>query len=354
VSPVDEPQAIREGEELDREALSAYLEGALPEFQGNLEILQFPSGHSNLTYCVRCGRREYVLRRPPFGSKVKSAHDMSREYEVLDALRDVFPEAPRPLSFCNDRSVMDVDFYVMERIEGMVVRHEPPAGVSYDEAMVRTCCERFMGTLARLHAVDYEAVGLGAMRREGSYVERQITGWTKRYHGSQTDDIVDMDATAAWLAAHMPEDCGSVLVHNDFKFDNVVWDGVDPTRLIGVLDWEMATIGDPMMDLGTSLSYWIEADEELSLQPVQCFLTSSPGSPTRRELAALYSELTGRDTSRMHFYYIYGLFKLAVIVQQIYYRYAQGLTKDSRFAIMIEIVKLLGRKATATIESETI
>lgn len=351
----DATAPVRDGEELDLGKLEAYLKEAIPGLSGALAVEQFPSGHSNLTYLLRCGDRQLVLRRPPFGSKVKSAHDMNREYTVLRHLHPVYPPAPAPLAFCDDPAVMGADFYVMERIQGVIVRGGKPAGFPEDPATARRCCEAFVDNLADIHALDWEAAGLGALQKKaGQYTERQVKGWTERYYGSQTDDLPDIEQVIQWLNARIPADVGAVLVHNDYKFDNLVLDPADPARIIGVLDWEMTTIGDPLMDLGTSLGYWVQADDDIPLQPVQSYLTTLPGAMTRLELAERYQARTGRTVDNLLYYYIFALFKLAVIVQQIYYRYHKGLTKDPRFAIMIEMVKLLGMKGVACIESERV
>lgn len=347
---MDAPKKIREGEELDTAKLEAYLKDTIPGLNGELSIQQFPSGFSNLTYFLKCGEREMVLRRPPFGSKVKSAHDMGREYKVLSALQGIYAPAPKPLALCDDMDVMGVQFYVMERIRGVILRGKKPEGFSVAPDLPEQCGKAFIKNLADLHALDYEAAGLGELRKEGSYVQRQVEGWTKRYHASQTDDIPTIDETAQWLHDNMPQDAAACLIHNDYKYDNVVLDPEDLTKIIGVLDWEMCTIGDPLMDLGTTLGYWNE-NKDPSFGIVQCFLTLEPGAPTRKEIAGMYAELTGRDLSNIKFYYVFALFKLAGIVQQIYYRYKQGLTKDERFAPLIFMVGALGAKAVEVIES---
>lgn len=347
---LDQSSPVREGEELDLVKLEAYLKDTIPDLSGDLAVEQFPSGFSNLTYLLRVGDRDLVLRRPPFGSKVKSAHDMGREFHVLGALHPVYPQAPKPLAFCQDDAVLGADFYVMERIPGIIFRGKKPTDFNANPDQVKASCESLVRNLADLHALDYEAAGLGALRKEGSYVERQVKGWIKRYKGSQTDDIPAIEETAQWLEAHYPEDSGAVLVHNDYKYDNVVLAQDDITKIIGVLDWEMCTIGDPLMDLGTTLGYWNEANDP-SMGIVQCFLTLEPGALNRKEVAAYYGELTGRDVSNIQFYFVFALFKLAVIVQQIYYRYKTGLTKDERFAPLIMMVGALGIKATDCIET---
>lgn len=348
---LDRPAAIRAGEEINPVALDSYLAQALPGWEGLDRIEQFPGGHSNLTYLVHGKERVYVLRRPPFGSRVKSAHDMGREFTVLSALNPVYSAAPKPALYCEDESVMGAPFYLMERVEGIILRSKPPKGFSLSESEVRAICHSFLDNLVELHSFDYEALGLTALRRDGQYTERQVTGWIKRYGGSQTDAIPDIDAICDWLADRIPPDTGATLIHNDYKFDNIALDPGNLARIVGVFDWEMATIGDPMMDLGTSLGYWCEEDDENELKAVQCFLSTWPGAWSRRELADAYTERTGRNPQDLLFYYVFALLKLSVIIQQIYYRYQQGLTQDPRFAGMIEMVRGLGRKGCRAIET---
>jgi len=347
---IDTPGAVRAGEELDLEKLRAYLKTIAPPLDGPVSVAQFPSGYSNLTYLIRVGEEELVLRRPPFGSKVKSAHDMGREFRVLSALHPVYPLVPKPLALCNDLDVMGAPFYLMERMTGVILRGKKPRDFDCPPKTVRGCCKSLIRNLAALHALDYEAIGLGDIRKEGSFVERQVRGWIDRYYQSQTDEIAAIDQTAAWLKDNYPPDVGSVLIHNDYKFDNLVLDPQDLTQILGVLDWEMSTIGDPLMDLGNALSYWTEPkDPPIGMAP--CFLTLEPGSMTRKEVAEYYGECAGRDVSNILFYYVFGLLKLAVIVQQIYYRYKKGLTKDERFAPLIFVVGALGLRAVDTINT---
>lgn len=347
MAAIDGTKPVRPGEELPLEKLGAFLREALGAPEGDLGIEQFPGGHSNLTYLVKIGDKEAVLRRPPFGSKVKSAHDMGREFRVLSKLAPVYPRAPRPIALCEDESILGGKFYLMERRRGMVVRRAIPEGVTVDAAAARALSTAFVSTLAELHAIDYEAVGLGDFGKPAGYVERQITGWTRRYQDSQTDEIPEMTDVAAWLAANKKESPHASIIHNDFKYDNLILDPADLTKVIGILDWEMATIGDPLMDLGTSLCYWVEAGDPEDLRRIKMGPTDIPGSFTRRELAEAYAAQSGRDLGDIVFYYCFGLFKTAVVLQQIYYRYAKGLTKDERFATMIDGVRALARQAAA-------
>jgi aminoglycoside phosphotransferase (APT) family kinase protein len=346
---------VRQGEELSLATLELYLRSALGGVEGAMSVRQFPGGHSNLTYLVTIGAHEYVLRRPPFGNKVKSAHDMHREYRVLSGLNPVFPAAPKPLVFCEDQAIMGADFYLMERIKGMICRSKPPEGFAPTPEQVRETCVAMVTNLAHLHAIDWKGVGLESLqRKEGSFMQRQVEGWAKRYAGSQTDDLPEVDQALQWCLERIPEDSGAVVIHNDYKFDNVVLDPEDMTRILGVLDWEMSTIGDPLFDLGVMLSYWSNPGEPQGLMSTGCFLNTLPGSMTRAECAALYAELTGRDVSSVNYYLVFATIKLAVVLQQIYYRYDQGLTQDTRFAGLIDGVRFLGKRAAYFIKQGSI
>jgi aminoglycoside phosphotransferase (APT) family kinase protein len=353
MSLVDASKGVRAGEELDVGKLEPWLRaqlGAAGSGEGPLRVEQFPSGHSNLTYRVLLGDREYVLRRPPFGSKVKSAHDMGREYRVLSKLSAVYPRAPRPVCHCDDDSVLGAPFYVMERISGVILRKVAPPGFIADAATAQRLSEAFIDNLAELHAVDYAAAGLSELGKPEGYVERQVTGWTKRYADAQTDDIPEIPQVTAWLAANLPRSGAPALIHNDYKYDNLVLAADDPAKIVGVLDWEMSTVGDPLMDLGTALSYWIMDDDVPELSMLRWGPTNLPGTLNRRQLAARYSERSGRDVSGISFHFAFALFKNAVVIQQIYYRYAKGLTKDERFAQFIHGAKILGRAAARAAE----
>jgi aminoglycoside phosphotransferase (APT) family kinase protein len=352
---LDRPGRVRSGEELDLEPLARYLREHLGlSEKASLTIEQFPSGHSNLTYLVHADGRDYVLRRPPFGSKVKSAHDMGREFRVLSKLHAAYALAPEPLLFCGDESVIGAKFYVMQRVHGIILRRDLPPGLELGAERVRSLHQNLIDNLVRLHAVDYQAAGLGDVGRPEGYVERQVKGWTQRYYGSQTDELASVERLATWLAGNMPKESGAALIHNDYKLDNVVLHPADPTRIIGVLDWEMSTLGDPMMDLGTSLSYWVEAGDSDEFQLVRWGPTSVPGSMTRRELCERYGQQSGREVSNILYYYVYGLFKTAVVLQQIYYRFKHGFTSDQRFAPLIEGVRVLAERGVQAIELERI
>ncbi len=343
---VDKTAPVRDGEGLPLEALGPYLRERLDQpASAQVVVEQFPGGHSNLTYLLRVGDREVVLRRPPFGTKVKRAHDMGREHRVLSALSKHWPLAPAPLFYCTDESVIGAEFYGMERRRGVILRRRPPRELMDSNVLgpaLSRCC---VDTLADLHNLDYAAAGLGDLGKPEGYVERQVSGWTKRYFGSKTDEIPAVETVATWLKENMPKSGPPALIHNDFKFDNMVLDPGDLTRVTAVLDWEMATVGDPLMDLGTALCYWIERDDPDPMKMISFGPTTLPGFWTRKQVAARYAEKTGRALDDIVFYYCFGLFKTAVVTQQIYYRFAKGLTQDPRFAMMIEATKILSGQA---------
>ncbi len=340
---------IRSGEELDLARLEPYLRQHFPGEQGPVVVKQFPRGHSNLTYFVSLGERQMVLRRPPFGSKVKSAHDMGREYRVLSRVHPVYP-APRALLYCDDVSILGAPFYLMERIQGVVLRRELPPDFHLPPETVRRLSESFIDNLARLHGLDYAAIGLADLGKPEGYMERQVRGWIERYYGSKTHELPDVEQVSSWLKEHMPPQCGATLIHNDYKYDNMILDAEDITRIKGVLDWEMCTLGDPLSDLGTALGYWVEPGDSAELQAVHWGPTTLPGSLGRRQLIERYAEKTGRDVSSINYYYVFALFKTSVITQQIYYRFHHGLTKDARFAVMLNTTKTLLHTAARAIE----
>ena len=348
---LDQAGPIRSGEDLDLQRLEDWLQPHLPA-QGSLSVEQFPSGHSNLTYLIKVGDQDFVLRRPPFGNQVKSAHDMGREYRVLSKLCEVYAPAPRPYVFCEDKDIIGDEFYVMERRQGLVLRknNTPDELASNPDAMKRLGLSLF-DNLATLHTLDFEAAGLGNLGRPDGYTERQVTGWNKRYQKARTDDWPEVEQLGQWLMENIPQDVAPGLVHNDYKYDNVMLSADDLTTIVAVFDWEMATIGNPLMDLGTALSYWVQADDAEDIRKLVFGPTMLPGSPTRQELAERYAEVTGANLPDMLYYYCFGLFKLAGILQQIYARFARGLTTDARFAGMNTGVAALGRAGVKAVES---
>lgn len=358
---IDGARAIRPGEELDTGKLEPYLLAHIPGARGPLSVEQFPSGFSNLTYLLRCGELELVLRRPPFGNRVKSAHDMGREFFVLSALHPVYSKAPRPYLYCEDEEVIGAPFYVMERRRGVILRRSLPPGLFLPPVLASRLCQSFVEGLAELHRIDYKKAGLGELGKKDGYVERQVRGWIDRYVKSQTDSWREFEEAGAWLldsypALFPPESAGGALLHNDYKHDNLLLASNDLTRIIGLFDWEMCTVGEPLLDLGTTLAYWVEPGDDKALRAQAFGPTALPGSFTRAQLAERYAEETGADLSgdRLVFAYVFGLYKLGVIVQQIYSRYVKGHTQDPRFAQLNQLVGLLGRVGAAAISRGSI
>lgn len=341
----DTAREVRPGEELDLVKLADWLRSQNLPWQ-SLSQQQFPRGHSNLTYMIRIGDRELVLRRPPHGSKVKSAHDMVREGKILQKMHPVFPLAPKIVALCEDPEVLGAPFYLMEPIHGSILRGPAPKERPTPE-QTRALSGALVRTLAALHAVDWRAAGLEG-KPEG-FVRRQVEGWTKRWHDAKTEEVPEADEVARWLNERIPVESGFAFIHNDYKHDNLVLSSDDPTRIVGVLDWEMATAGDPLMDLGTTIGYWVE---ETDPEPLKAFAfgpTFIPGSYTRAQVIEEYAKATGRDVSGMLFYSVFALFKIAVIGQQIYKRFVEGKTHDERFAALGMGVALLSRAATEAI-----
>lgn len=352
---VDQAYAVREGEELDLIVLCEHLRPVLGTLVDALQVKQFPGGYSNLTYLLSSGHHKWVLRRPPFGSKVKSAHDMGREFKILTALEKVFPYAPKPIHFCDDPAVLGCDFYLMSYIEGLVIRREYPAGFNLSPQQVRQQFFALFDVLGELHSVNLQQAGLTEFGKPEGYVTRQVDGWSKRYVAALTSDAPDFGPVMDWLRDKMPAESGVVgIIHNDYKLDNVIWSVDDPMKVIGVLDWEMATVGDPLMDLGCTLGYWAEADDPAFFRQFRAMPSDEPGAPTRAEIVTRFSERTGIAVDNIDFYFCFGLFRLAGIGQQIYYRYAQGLTKDQRFARLIDKVHSLRQMCELVISRSTL
>jgi aminoglycoside phosphotransferase (APT) family kinase protein len=355
VTAADAARPVRDGEALDAARLHEWLRGALAGFEGPLEVRQFPAGFSNLTYLLATPGAEYVLRRPPFGTRPKSGHDMAREYRVLRALAPVFPFCPRALALCEDETVIGAPFYVAQRLQGLILRRDYPPGLEPTPGLVRAQQEALVDVLARLHSVDYVAAGLESLGRPAGYVGRQVEGWIERFERSRTPDSPAVRELADWLQSSQPaESPGAALLHNDYKLDNVVFDLADPARLIGVLDWEMATLGDPRMDLGCSLAYWVEAGDPPWFAATRTLPTHLTGSLTRGEVIARYAAARGAVLDGMDFFLCFGLFRLATVAQQIYLRHVRGETRDPRFAALGAMVQALARAASRTAAGQPI
>ncbi len=345
---IDKARAVRPEETLNEAALSSYLTEQIDGFAGPITVQQFPSGYSNLTYLLSTPRREYVLRRPPLGTYAPRAHDMQREFQVLSRLQPVYDAVPQPLHYCGDSGIIGAPFYVMERVRGVILRRGAPDGIELTPPLMRQLSEAAVDHLADLHALDTATTGLAELGKPEGYTQRQVSGWAERYRRAATDTIAAMDEAADWLAENMPpEPTRASFIHNDYKYDNLVLDPADLTRITAVLDWEMATVGDSLMDLGTTLGYWAEENDHPALKPFN--LTWWPGNLTRQEVVQRYAERSGRDVSEIVFYYVFGCFKIGVIVQQIYARYQQGHTQDPRFAGLIHVVQACADNAQRAI-----
>lgn len=348
---MDKAVDIRDGEGFDIPKVEAFLNDSIDELSGRLSVKQFPGGYSNLTYMIRVGDKDLVLRRPPFGTKAKSAHDMGREYHILSALAPVFPYCPKPVLYTKDESIMGCPFYVMERIEGIILRKDLPKGLTYTPDEARRLCENLIDVHLELHSIDYKKIGMDGFGKPEGYVKRQVQGWSERYRNAKTPDAPDLEEVMAWLTDKMPlESPRTAIIHNDYKFDNVVLSRDDHLKIIGILDWEMATIGDPLMDLGASIAYWVEKDDPPEILALRMMPTDIPGALTRREMVSQYASRAGITIDNFDFYLCFGLFRIAGILQQIYYRFSLGQTKDKRFKALIYAVKILGDSAIRVIE----
>jgi len=347
---------IREDEDFDHATLAAYLRGKLPGSAQPLDVAQFGGGHANLTYLLRYGAQEYVLRRPPLGPVAATAHDMGREYRVLSVLHRAYPLAPRAFLFCEDPSIVGAPFFVMERRCGIVVRRAipPQFGGGTDPAVNRAISTVLIDALADLHDVDYRAIGLESLGKPEGFLRRQIDGWAGRYERSKTREVQVVDDLVAWLHASEPAAPPSTLLHNDWRLDNIMLDAANPGRVEAVFDWDMCTLGDPLCDLGTLLASWMEVGEGLSGATAGTMPSNVPGFLTRREAVERYGARRRVDVSAVPYYYVFGLFKIGVVLQQIYHRYHVGQTKDARFAHFDQVAELLFGLAQSRSETLTL
>jgi aminoglycoside phosphotransferase (APT) family kinase protein len=349
--------SVRPGEELNLHSLADWLRGRIPGAEQGITLKQFPSGHSNLTYLLQMNGdgHEYVLRRGPLGPVAPKAHDMAREFRVLQMVHPHFPEAPNVFHLCEDTAVLGSVFFLMERRHGLILRDEIPPQLAKMPNYAERASQGFVDCLIRLHAIDISHTGLIALGKPEGFLERQVQGWADRWKRATTDDMPKMDCVIRWLIDHQPSSPAPTLVHNDYKLDNVMLsaDSAERIEINAVLDWEMATVGDPLADLGLTLCYWawVEAPQ-LRARGVPS-LTSQPGWYTRDQFVQRYAEGTGRDLSQIGYYEVLGIFKLAVILQQIYYRFRRGQTQDTRFQNfgdkvkgLVELADLLAGKST--------
>ena len=335
--------AVREEDRFDVAAMHAWLRGYVG-FDELPEVMQFRSGASNLTYLLKYPGRELVLRRPPVGMKAASAHDMKREFLIQSRLQPVYPLVPSMVALCDDQSVIGSDFYVMDRVVGDIFRRDIPESVT--AADISVMADSLINGLVQLHAVD--ASILSELNKGPGYVQRQVEGWSKRYRNALTDDVPNGEKVMAWLDANRPDDVDSCVIHGDWRIDNVVFD-LEQARIVGVLDWELATVGDPLMDLGSALAYWVDRDDEPAFASLRRQPSHLPGMPTREEFVARYVQLSGRACADFTFYEVFGLFRLAVIIQQIWARYRAGQTTNPAFAGFGDAVNTLINRAEGKI-----
>ena len=344
----DLPKKVRNGEELDLVKLKKYL--LKINFDLN-DVNQFPSGYSNLTYLLTSGSKEYILRKPPFGAEsLKGGHDMLREFTVLKNLKSQFDLVPEVYHFCEDKSIIGSTFYLMERVKGNIIRPNLSEENSPGKKIIREISKQMINTLSTLHNVDIKAANLTDLGKINGYNQRQVDGWIKRYYHSKTSTIDNMEFVAKWLKKNIPMESKASIIHNDFKYDNIVLDKENSSTINAILDWEMATIGDPLMDLGTSLGYWVDNDDLPELKLFQLSATTLQGNPTREEFLHEYMLKSNTKIDNPIFYYVFGLFKIAVIAQQIFFRYKKGYTKDKRFKLLELAVISLSVMAKQSIE----
>jgi aminoglycoside phosphotransferase (APT) family kinase protein len=348
---IDQARPIRSGEELELTNLEAFLQEKLNQKEAKLEVLQFPSGYSNLTYLLKLGETELVLRRPPRGAEhIAKGHDMGREFKVLSLMYPVYAKTPKPLVYTEDTSIIGAPFYVMERVQGVILRANQK--LDFSPETMRKLNENLIINLADLHKLDIEKSGLIQLGKPEGYLQRQVEGWSKRYHNAKTEEIAEMDFAMKWLAENMPDSPAPTFIHNDYKYDNVILAAEDVTQIKAVLDWEMSTVGDPFTDFGIVLSYMTEANDppelrNFGIQPIA-------GALSRQEMVELYESQIGQKIEHLIYYYAFALFKLGVVVQQIYYRYHQGFTKDERFAPLIYMVRACAQMSKRAIQERKI
>lgn len=327
----DQPGQVRQGEELDLNPLSPWISEQLPHLTGTPQVQQYSGGASNWTYCLSFTEQDVILRRAPTGTKAKGAHDMGREYRLQKALKPVYPYVPDMLGFCSDPQLIGSEFYLMQRCEGIIPRRNLPRGLKLKPAQTRELCLNVLDAMIALHEVDYNAAGLDQLAKGEGYIQRQISGWNQRYLNARTWNVPGAAYVRRWLEDNMPDKEHICLTHNDFRFDNVVLADDEPTRVRAILDWELATLGDPLMDLGNTLAYWVEAGDDFLAQQTRRQPTHLPGMLNRQEVVEYYLDKRSLSVNDFTFYEVYGLFRLAAIAQQIYYRYHHKQTRNPAF-----------------------
>ena len=348
-------QKVRKGEELNEVLLKKYLqENELIDSVGSdLFVQQFTHGYSNLTYLLEIENNQFVLRKPPIGA-IKRGHDMSREFKVQSGVSKVFSKAPKMFAFSDDETILGSDFYIMEKVDGIILNYKEAKKRNISPSEYRTIADSWLETLVELHAIDYKNIGLSDLGKPKGYVERQVSNWGKQYLKAKTDEYSEVEMVMKWMNENQPKEYNHCLIHNDYKYDNVVFKDDSWQEIRAVLDWEMATLGDPLMDLGTSLGYWtVATDHDFVKQGIPS-PTIFEGNPSRSEIAEMYAQKSGRNVDNLVFYYAFGLFKIAVIAQQIYYRYQKGFTKDPRFANLNKAAELCCKLALKAIKTKSI
>lgn len=348
-------QNVRKGEELPEIPLKKYLQNIqlIQNVESELSVQQFTHGYSNLTYLLQIENKEFVLRKPPKGA-IKRGHDMNREFKVQSAISKAFSKVPKMYGFSSDETILGGDFYIMEKVEGIILNYKEAQQRNILSTDYKTIANSWLDTLVELHNVDYNSIGLGDLGKPEGYVSRQVSNWGKQYLKAKTDEYPEVELVMQWMEKHQPKTYDNCLIHNDFKYDNIVFKDDSWQEVSAVLDWEMATLGDPLMDLGTSLGYWtVATDHDFVKQGIPS-PTIFEGNPIRSEVAQLYAEKSGRDLGDVVFYYVYGLFKIAVIAQQIYFRFSKGWTTDPRFSNLNKAAELCCKLALKTIKTKSI
>ena len=348
-------QQVRKGEELNEVLLKKYLQEneLINTVESDLSVQQFTHGYSNLTYLLQIENKEFVLRKPPIGA-IKRGHDMSREFKVQSAVKKAFSKVPKMFAFTDDEAILGSQFYIMEKVDGIILNYKEAKKRNIEAKDYKTIANSWLDTFVALHNVDYKEIGLSDLGKPEGYVERQVTNWGKQYLKAKTDDFPEAEIVMKWMQENQPTAYNYCLIHNDYKYDNVVFKDDSWREIASVLDWEMATLGDPLMDLGTSLGYWtVATDHDFVKQGIPS-PTIFEGNPIRSEIAEMYAQKSGKNVDNLVFYYAFGLFKIAVIAQQIYYRYKKGFTTDPRFANLNKASELCCKLALKSIKTSKI
>lgn len=348
-------QQVRKGEELNEGPVKQFLkaENLISKEESSWEVSQFSTGFSNLTYLIKIENKELILRRPPQGA-IKRGHDMGREFKVLSGLNRGFAKAPKAYAYTENPEILGVPFYVMEKVEGIILNQKEALKRDISAAEFKTISNTWLDTLVELHDLDYDKLGLGDLGRPEGYVERQVRNWGKQYLRAATEDIPEAQKVMEWLDRHQPREYDHCLIHNDYKYDNVVFEDDSWEKINAVLDWEMCTLGDPLMDLGAAVAYWVSANDDPMIRNTFPYPTMMEGNPSRVELVEHYARKSGRAVNHLVFYYSFGLFKNAVIVQQIFYRYQKGLTSNPAFAQLNHLTRLFCKLAWQAIQTQRI